>query len=75
MTAEPRTPMSPALQGAMTLLRDPPADPQASRGYLDLLGGTGEVGAQQNTGANQKLWVSPFGSMFYGNAQAAGGSR
>lgn len=65
-----RFPLSPALQRAMTLLSDPPSDPQVDRGYLDLLGGPGDVAAQQNTGAIQKLWASPFGSMFYDNAQA-----
>lgn len=65
-----RFPLSPALQRAMTLLSDPPSDPQVSRGYLDLLDGAGERAAQQNTGAIQRLWASRFGSMFYDNAQA-----
>ena len=70
MAEDRRFPLSPALQRAMTLLSDPPADPQADLGYLDLLDGAGEVVAQQNTGAIQKLWASPWGSMFYDNAQA-----
>jgi len=65
-----RFPLSPALQRAMALLSDPPSDPQVSHGYLDLLDATGEAGTQQNTGAIQRLWASPFGSMFYDNAQA-----
>lgn len=64
-----RFPLSSALQRAMALLSDPPSDPQASRGYLDLLDGEGGIGTQQNTGAIQKLWASSFGSMFYDNAQ------
>ncbi|RAU96766.1 methyltransferase domain-containing protein [Mycolicibacter senuensis] len=67
-----RFPLPPALQRAMTLLADAPADPQVSRGYLDLLDGAGEAGAPQNTGAIQKLWASSFGSLFYDNAQALG---
>ncbi|BBX23270.1 methyltransferase [Mycolicibacter terrae] len=65
-----RFPLSPALQRAMTLLSDPPSDPQVSRGYLDLLGGAGDAAPPPNTGAIQRLWASPFGSMFYDNAQA-----
>lgn len=62
-------PLSPALQRAMELLSDPPSNPVVSRGYLDLLGGEADSGSAQNTGAIQRLWASPFGSMFYDNAQ------
>lgn len=65
-----RFPLSPALQRAMTLLSDPPSDPQAGRGYLDLLDEAGDLAPQQNTGAIQRLWASPFGAMFYDDAQA-----
>ncbi|WP_046318229.1 methyltransferase domain-containing protein [Mycobacterium sp. UM_Kg1] len=65
-----RFPLSPALQRAMTLLSDPPSDPQVGHGYLDLLDEAGAVGAPQNTGAIQRLWDSSFGSMFYDSAQS-----
>lgn len=65
-----RFPLSPALQRAMELLSDPPSDPDVSRGYLDLLGAGAGSNTPQNAGAIQKLWASPFGSMFYDNAQA-----
>lgn len=65
-----RFPLSPALQRAMELLSDPPSDPDVSRGYLDLLGAGVGSNTPQNAGAIQKLWASPFGSMFYDNAQA-----
>lgn len=70
--AESPTPLSPALRRALTLLADPPSDPDVSRGYLDLLGGSGEAAPQANTGVIQKVWASPLGSMFYDNAQAWG---
>lgn len=60
-------PTSPALQRAMELLSDPPADPDLRNGYLDLLGSSE---TEQNTGAIQRFWASPFGSMFYDNTQA-----
>jgi SAM-dependent methyltransferase len=65
-----RFPLSPALQRAMELLSDPPSDPDVSRGYLDLLGAGAGSNTPQNAGAIQQLWASPFGSMFYDNAQA-----
>jgi arsenite methyltransferase len=66
------TTLSPALERALDLLTDPPAEPDASKGYLDLLGtpagDDGEVA--KNTGAIQAVWASPVGSMLYDNAQA-----
>ncbi|OBH40172.1 methyltransferase domain-containing protein [Mycobacterium mantenii] len=64
--------LPPALRRALDLLIDPPADPDVSKGYLDLLGagpaGDGEV--EKNTGPIQAAWASPIGSMLYDNAQA-----
>lgn len=64
--------LPPALRRALDLLIDPPADPDVSRGYLDLLGtGAGQDGAvEENTGPIQAAWASPIGSMLYDNAQA-----
>jgi arsenite methyltransferase len=62
----------PALRRALELLADPPAQPDVSKGYLDLLG-TGPVedeAVPKNTGAIQALWASPVGSMLYDRAQA-----
>ncbi|MGV0743595.1 methyltransferase domain-containing protein [Mycolicibacterium sp. XJ870] len=56
-----------ALRKALDLLTDPPADPDVSRGYLDLLG-TGSA-APKNSGFIQKAWASPVGSMLYDRAQ------
>ncbi|MEY8018662.1 MULTISPECIES: class I SAM-dependent methyltransferase [Mycobacterium] len=64
--------LPPALRRAMDLLTDPPADPDVSRGYLDLLGTApaGDAGVAKNTGPIQAAWASPIGSMLYDNAQA-----
>lgn len=59
--------MDDALRKAMDLLVDPPAHPDVSRGYLDLLP-TGTE-APRNLGAIQKAWASPVGSMLYDRAQ------
>jgi SAM-dependent methyltransferase len=66
------TTLSPALQRALDLLIDPPAEPDVSNGYLDLVGGSavGVEGPARNTGAIQAVWASPIGSMLYDNAQA-----
>lgn len=64
-------PLSPALRRAMELLADPPTFPEVSRGYLDLLADA-DSAAPQNSGAIQRLWASPLGSMFYDGAQALG---
>lgn len=61
---------SAALYKALDLLIDPPADPDVSKGYLDLLG-AGNA-APRNAGFIQKMWASPLGSLFYDNAQSLG---
>ena len=64
--------LPPALRRALDLLSDPPADPDVSKGYLDLLG-TGSADddvVPKNTGPIQAAWASPIGSMLYDNAQA-----
>jgi arsenite methyltransferase len=57
-----------ALHRALDLLADPPADPDAGRGYLDLLTDSTEA-PPKNTGAIQAVWASGIGSMVYDNAQ------
>lgn len=65
------TTLSPALQRALGLLIDPPAEPDTSKGYLDLLGSSpADEGTAKNTGPIQAVWASPIGSMLYDNAQA-----
>ncbi|OMC34037.1 SAM-dependent methyltransferase [Mycobacterium sp. GA-1841] len=64
------TASSRALTKALELLADPPAQPDVSKGYLDLLG-TGSD-APKNSGFIQKVWASPLGSKLYDNAQALG---
>jgi arsenite methyltransferase len=66
------TTMSPALQRALDLLIDPPAEPDVSKGYLDLLDGSADddEGPAKNTGPIQAVWASSIGSMLYDNAQA-----
>ncbi|OBA61162.1 SAM-dependent methyltransferase [Mycobacterium sp. 1100029.7] len=61
--------LSPALRRALDLLTDPPADPDTSNGYLDLLGPESQD-VPKNTGPIQAAWASPIGSMLYDNAQA-----
>jgi len=60
----------PALRRALDLLVDPPAEPDVSKGYLDLLGSGAGAGVAKNTGVVQAAWASPIGSMLYDNAQA-----
>jgi arsenite methyltransferase len=64
--------LSPALERALHLLADPPAEPDASKGYLDLLGSStaDDDGPAKNTGAIQAVWASSIGSMLYDNMQA-----
>ncbi|TVS84051.1 class I SAM-dependent methyltransferase [Mycobacterium helveticum] len=64
--------LPPALRRAVDLLADPPADPDVSKGYLDLLGtaSAGDTAVAKNTGPIQAAWASPIGSMLYDNAQA-----
>jgi SAM-dependent methyltransferase len=59
-----------ALRRAQDLLIDPPANPDTSNGYLDLLGAGSD--APKNSGAIQKLWASPAGASFFDNAQVLG---
>ena len=61
--------MNSALQRAVDLLADPPANPDVSKGYLDLLGSAAEVDTPKNTGLIQAAWASPVGSMLYDRAQ------
>ncbi len=63
------TPLPPALAAALNLLVDPPADPDVSNGYLDLLGEQIDE-LEKNTGTIQALWASPVGSMLYDHAQS-----
>jgi arsenite methyltransferase len=63
--------LSPALERALGLLIDPPAEPDASEGYLDLLDSSADDdGPARNTGPIQAVWASSIGSMLYDNAQA-----
>lgn len=64
------TSLPPALRRALDLLADPPADPDVSKGYLDLLSTAEDDTVPKNTGAIQAAWASPIGSMLYDNAQA-----
>lgn len=61
------TTVPPALQRALELLTDPPAEPDVSKGYLDLLE---DFTGPKNTGVIQAAWASPIGSLLYDNAQA-----
>jgi arsenite methyltransferase len=72
VTDQLTTELPPALRRAMDLLADPPANPDAGSGYLDLLKDVPESGAapEKNTGAIQAAWASGLGSMLYDNAQA-----
>jgi arsenite methyltransferase len=62
--------LPPALRRALDLLIDPPANPDVSKGYLDLLSTDAADEVPKNTGAIQAAWASPLGSMLYDNAQA-----
>jgi arsenite methyltransferase len=62
--------LPPALRRALDLLADPPADPDVSKGYLDLLSTAEDEAVPKNTGRIQAAWASPIGSMLYDNAQA-----
>ena len=66
-----KTTLPPALSRALDLLADPPAEPDVSNGYLDLLGATAaDDDVAKNSGAIQAAWASPIGSFLYDNAQA-----
>jgi SAM-dependent methyltransferase len=51
---------------------DPPANPDISKGYLDLLGDAPPTDdtPPKNTGIVQAVWASELGSLLYDNAQA-----
>ncbi|RDH80294.1 methyltransferase domain-containing protein [Mycolicibacterium moriokaense] len=71
MTDQMTTELPSALSRAIDLLAAPPADPDVSRGYLDLLEGIPDADATpKNTGTIQAVWASGLGSMLYDNAQA-----
>jgi SAM-dependent methyltransferase len=63
-------PLPPSLLRALDLLVDPPANPDVSKGYLDLLSAGSAEGVPKNSGVVQAAWASPIGSMLYDNAQA-----
>jgi arsenite methyltransferase len=65
-----KTTLPPALGRALDLLVDPPAEPDVSNGYLDLLGAAADDDVAKNSGAIQAAWASPIGSFVYDNAQA-----
>jgi arsenite methyltransferase len=72
LVTELNTTLPPALRRALELLADPPAQPDVSKGYLDLLG-PGSVKAAvapKSTGPIQAMWASPAVAMIYDNAQA-----
>lgn len=54
------------------MLADPPAEPDVTKGYLDLLADRPNNGdaPPRNSGAIQAAWASGLGSMLYDNAQA-----
>ncbi len=70
MTNDVSTTLPPALSRALDLLVDPPAEPDVSNGYLDLLGTTADGDVAKNNGAIQAAWASTLGSFVYDNAQA-----
>jgi arsenite methyltransferase len=64
--------LAPALRRALKLLADPPSEPDASKGYLDLLGTSVDDNAvPKGTGPIHLMWASPLVAMIYDNAQAA----
>ena len=58
-----------ALARAMSLLVNPPADPDAENGYLNLLGHDEADQPAGNDGHVQQLWASEIGSQLYDIAQ------
>ncbi|BBX47326.1 methyltransferase domain-containing protein [Mycobacterium cookii] len=64
------TMLPPALRKALDLLTDPPAEPDVSKGYLDLLNTPEDDDVAKNTGVIQAAWASTIGSFFYDNVQA-----
>jgi arsenite methyltransferase len=72
VTDQLTTELAPALRRALDLFADPPANPDVSKGYLDLIVDAPVTNATppKNTGAIQAAWASGLGSMLYDNAQA-----
>jgi arsenite methyltransferase len=64
--------LTPALRRALELLADPPAKPDTSKGYLDLLdtASVEDSALPKDTGAIQTMWGSPLVAMIYDNTQA-----
>ena len=58
--------LPPAVRRALELLADPPAKPDVSNGYLELLG----AGLPTGTPRVEAVFASPVGSMVYDNMQA-----
>jgi arsenite methyltransferase len=63
---DPSTTLPPAVRRALELLADPPAKPDVSNGYLELLG----AGLPPGTPRVEAVFASPVGSMVYDNMQA-----
>jgi arsenite methyltransferase len=55
-----------AVERALPLMADPPATPDVSRGYLELLGGQ----PYESTGPIQSAWVSGVGAALYDRVQS-----
>jgi arsenite methyltransferase len=70
--ADPDGTLPPALRRALELLADPPSEPDASKGYLDLLGTPSgdDAALPMDTGAIQAMWASPLVAAIYDNTQA-----
>lgn len=70
--ADPDTTLAPALRRALRLLANPPSEPDASKGYLDLLGppSVDDTALPKNTSPIQAMWASPLVALIYDNAQA-----
>lgn len=72
MTDQPAIALPPALSRALGLLANPPATPDISKGYLDLLetSPSADSAPPRNTGAIQSFWDSGVGAMSFDRAQA-----
>jgi arsenite methyltransferase len=69
VTDQLKTTLPPALRRALDLLTDPPTNPTADKGYLDLLAVEADHAPVNAAGAIQAVWESRLGSMLYDNAQ------
>ncbi|MDA3641052.1 methyltransferase domain-containing protein [Mycobacterium xenopi] len=70
MTDLNTTTLPPALRKALELLIDPPADPDVSKGYLDLLGAASGQESAPSKGVIQAIWTSPVVATIYDTQQA-----